>query len=53
MQRKHQIAASLREEFAAEGRAFLCDHLLTESWEDTAPYDPDTRTASRYLYLVV
>jgi ubiquinone/menaquinone biosynthesis C-methylase UbiE len=52
MQRKHQIAASLRDEFAAEGRAFLYDHLLTESWEGTAPYDPDTRTASRYLYLV-
>lgn len=52
MQRKHQVAASLRAEFAAEGRSFLCDHLLNESDSGTAPYDPETSTMSRYLYLV-
>lgn len=52
MQRKHQIAASLREAFAAEGRSFLCDHLLAESSDSMAPYDPDTAMLCRYLYLV-
>jgi hypothetical protein len=52
MQRKHQIAETLRADFAAEGRLFLYDHIVTESDSSTAPFDPETNTMSRYLYLV-
>ena len=52
MQRKRQIAEAMRADFAAEGRSFLCDHLITESESNPAPFDPQTSTMSRYLYVV-
>jgi ubiquinone/menaquinone biosynthesis C-methylase UbiE len=52
MQRKRQIAEAMRADFAGEGRSFLYDHLATESEGNPAPFDPQTSTMSRYLYIV-
>jgi ubiquinone/menaquinone biosynthesis C-methylase UbiE len=52
MQRKRQLAEAMRADFAAEGRSFLCDHLVAESESSPAPFDPQTSTMSRYLYVV-
>jgi SAM-dependent methyltransferase len=52
MQRKRQLAEAMCADFAAEGRSFLCDHLVTESERSPAPFDPQTSTMSRYLYVV-
>jgi len=52
MQRKRQIAEAMRADFAAEGRSFLYDHLVAESESNPAPFDPQTSTMSRYLYVV-
>ncbi len=52
MQRKRQLAEAMRADFAAEGRSFLCEHLVAESEGNAAPFDPQTCTMSRYLYVV-
>jgi SAM-dependent methyltransferase len=52
MQRKRQIGEAMRADFTAEGRSFLCDHLVAESESNPAPFDPQTSTMSRYLYVV-
>ena len=52
IQRKRQIAEAMRADFAAEGRSFLYDHLVAESESSLAPFDPQTSTMSRYLYVV-
>jgi ubiquinone/menaquinone biosynthesis C-methylase UbiE len=52
MQRKRQLAEAMRADFAAEGRSFLCDHLVAESEGNPAPFDPQTSNMSRYLYVV-
>ena len=52
MQRKRQLAESMRADFVAEGREFLYDHLVTESESSQEPFNPATYTVSRYLYHV-
>lgn len=52
LQRKRLLAESMRVDFVAEGRSFLYHHLIAESESNTAPYDPQTSTMSRYLYHV-
>jgi SAM-dependent methyltransferase len=52
LQRKRQIAEAVRVDFAGEGRSFLYDHLVAESESSPAPFDPQTSTMSRYLYVV-
>ena len=52
LHRKRQIAEAMRTDFAAEGRSFLYDHLVTESESSPAPFDPQTSNMSRYLYVV-
>jgi ubiquinone/menaquinone biosynthesis C-methylase UbiE len=52
LHRKRQIAEAMRADFAAEGRSFLYDHLVTESESSPAPFDPQTSNMSRYLYIV-
>lgn len=50
--RKREIVARLKDEFSAEGRAFLYDYLFEQSLDGAAAYDPETATMSRYLYVV-
>jgi SAM-dependent methyltransferase len=51
LQRKHGIAKSLREKFAAEGRLFLYDYLIEQSEGDPRPFDRGGPGMRRYLYL--
>jgi SAM-dependent methyltransferase len=50
MQRKRALAEELREEFAAEGRSYLYEHLAAESVDPEVPYDPGVAGQSRFLY---
>ncbi len=52
MQEKRRIGEELRPVFAAEGHLALYNYIITESEQSTAPYNPDTYPASRYLYHV-
>ncbi len=53
MQKKRQIGEAMRSDFAAEGHLALYDYIITESESSTAPYNPETCQASRYLYHVL
>ncbi len=52
MQRKHQVAADLREEYLKEGNECLYDSVYSQSVGDPAPYDRDKCRMSRYLYYI-
>ncbi len=52
MQRKYRLGQEMRDEFVAEGRAMLYEHIIAESDRGTAPFDPATSPYTRYLYHV-
>ncbi len=52
MRRKRKAAESLRSAFETEGRSYLYDYLIEQSYGDESPRDPSSADASRYLYAV-
>jgi 2-polyprenyl-3-methyl-5-hydroxy-6-metoxy-1,4-benzoquinol methylase len=52
LQRKRSLALEMQPEFPAEGTLFLYDHLINESSDGAAAYDPATANVCRYLYEV-
>jgi SAM-dependent methyltransferase len=52
LRRKRQLAEEMRPLFEQEGSLFLLNHLLAESDDGNAPYDPNTCYLARYLYRI-
>lgn len=50
MQRKRKLAEEFRDRFSAERRTYIYNHLIAESVDSEAPYDPESAAQRRYLY---
>jgi len=52
LQLKHRVAQEMKEAFEEEGNGFIAENLLTESLDNSVPYDSWTRQITRYFYHV-
>ncbi len=51
LRRKHEVISQMRDAFECEGTLFVWENLVTESFDDQTPYDPNHEHMRRYLYV--
>jgi ubiquinone/menaquinone biosynthesis C-methylase UbiE len=52
LQKKRRIASKMRTEFEAEANLFIWENLMTESLDESIPFDPSNPYMKRFLYHV-